>query len=137
MSPILISELTLTSDSCYTNHALDQFLEHLVSDGVNQIIRIGGRCKSSVLQPLNLVAIASKMEETKSEKSSVWKFRTRLEHDGKEVSNSFRRLRRASTLESILDYLEAEYPEHGDQHLNSKDEERYQVVHHQHHGPLR
>ena len=28
---------------CYTNHALDQFLEHLINTGIRKIIRIGGQ----------------------------------------------------------------------------------------------
>ncbi|KFZ11229.1 hypothetical protein V502_07659 [Pseudogymnoascus sp. VKM F-4520 (FW-2644)] len=31
---------------CYTNHALDQLLEHLVADGIGQVIRLGSRSKS-------------------------------------------------------------------------------------------
>jgi hypothetical protein len=39
---------------CYTNHALDQFLEHLHNNGENKIVRIGGRSKSKKLQKYNL-----------------------------------------------------------------------------------
>lgn len=35
---------------CYTNHALDQFLEHLHDNGEDKIVRIGGRSKSGVIQ---------------------------------------------------------------------------------------
>lgn len=38
---------------CYTNHALDQFLEGLLSH-TNSIIRIGGQSRSEVLQSYNL-----------------------------------------------------------------------------------
>lgn len=31
---------------CYTNHALDQFLEHMLEAGERQLVRIGGRSKS-------------------------------------------------------------------------------------------
>jgi hypothetical protein len=34
---------------CYTNLALDQSLEHLVKDGVRQVIRVGSRSKSDLL----------------------------------------------------------------------------------------
>ncbi len=33
---------------CYTNHALDQFLEALLAKGITSIVRIGGRSKSQV-----------------------------------------------------------------------------------------
>lgn len=35
---------------CYTNHALDQFLEGLIKI-TNNIVRIGGGCKSDILKP--------------------------------------------------------------------------------------
>jgi hypothetical protein len=39
---------------CYTNHALDQFLEHLVKVGIDKVIRIGGESKSQILEGKNL-----------------------------------------------------------------------------------
>jgi hypothetical protein len=38
---------------CYTNHALDQFLEGLV-EVTNRIVRVGGQSKSRVLESMNL-----------------------------------------------------------------------------------
>ena len=42
---------------CYTNHALDQFLEHLVNDGIvplDKVVRVGGRSQSELLATRNL-----------------------------------------------------------------------------------
>lgn len=39
---------------CYTNHALDQFLEALLSKGITSIVRIGSRSKSQQLENYNL-----------------------------------------------------------------------------------
>lgn len=39
---------------CYTNHALDQFLESLLDAGIEDIVRVGGGSKSERLQELNL-----------------------------------------------------------------------------------
>jgi superfamily II DNA or RNA helicase len=39
---------------CYTNHALDQFLEALLDKGVKDIVRIGGRSKSERLLNYNV-----------------------------------------------------------------------------------
>ncbi|KAF9968941.1 hypothetical protein BGZ73_009007, partial [Actinomortierella ambigua] len=39
---------------CYTNHALDQFLEHLLDQGVTSLVRIGGRSQSERLQQYSL-----------------------------------------------------------------------------------
>ena len=51
---------------CYTNHALDQFLEYCIDEcGLNMgIVRVGGRCKSTKLNPFLLSTIKTglKME---------------------------------------------------------------------------
>lgn len=39
---------------CYTNNTLDQLLEHLIKDGVEQLICLKSRLKSKLLQDLNL-----------------------------------------------------------------------------------
>lgn len=61
-SPILVV--------CYTNHALDQFLEGIYDSSVAgkqpDIVRIGGRCKSAKLA--NCV-LATKVESVRSERS--------------------------------------------------------------------
>lgn len=52
---------------CYTNHALDQLLEHLVKDGVDQLIRIGSRSKSEILRNANLYEVSKNVRSTKYE----------------------------------------------------------------------
>ncbi|KAF9358201.1 hypothetical protein BGX26_002268 [Mortierella sp. AD094] len=39
---------------CYTNHALDQFLEHLLDEKITSIVRVGPRSKSERLEDYNL-----------------------------------------------------------------------------------
>ena len=39
---------------CYTNHALDQFIEGLVAMGHNSIVRVGSRSKSSIVNDFSL-----------------------------------------------------------------------------------
>ncbi|OAR02185.1 hypothetical protein LLEC1_04893 [Akanthomyces lecanii] len=51
---------------CYTNHALDQFLEHVLHEGTKKIIRIGGQSHSHLLQGHNLRTVAQ------LESKSVW-----------------------------------------------------------------
>ncbi|KAH8663361.1 hypothetical protein BGZ60DRAFT_489915 [Tricladium varicosporioides] len=57
---------------CYTNHALDQLLEHLVKDGVTQVIRLGSRSKSDLLQNLTLHHVAQGVLSTKTENHDRW-----------------------------------------------------------------
>lgn len=50
---------------CYTNHALDSFLEYLVANGVkNGLVRVGGRSKSEVLSQYNLSQLVHKQADT-------------------------------------------------------------------------
>ncbi|KAG0210173.1 hypothetical protein BGX28_009613 [Mortierella sp. GBA30] len=42
---------------CFTNHALDQFLEHLLDKGIDSIARIGFRSKSERLEQYNLESL--------------------------------------------------------------------------------
>ena len=39
---------------CYTNHALDQFIEGLVAMGHESIVRVGSRCKSEIVDRYSL-----------------------------------------------------------------------------------
>ena len=56
---------------CYTNHALDQFLEHLIEVGIEKIIRIGGQSKSAILEGKNLRVVSKSISKTKSENYDV------------------------------------------------------------------
>ena len=44
---------------CYTNHALDQFLECLLDNKINKIVRLGARSKSERIREFNLDRISS------------------------------------------------------------------------------
>ncbi|KAK6530408.1 hypothetical protein TWF694_003763 [Orbilia ellipsospora] len=63
---------------CYTNHALDQFLEHLLDIGVNSIIRLGSRSKSERLEPYLLRNLTQAAENTKLEKTQMWELRNEM-----------------------------------------------------------
>ncbi|KAI9656429.1 MAG: hypothetical protein M1829_000420 [Trizodia sp. TS-e1964] len=52
---------------CYTNHALDQFLEHLVISGITKIVRVGGQSRSQLLENHNLRDIAKSEGKSKHE----------------------------------------------------------------------
>ncbi|KAI9142789.1 hypothetical protein BKA69DRAFT_1113975 [Paraphysoderma sedebokerense] len=39
---------------CYTNHALDQFLTHLLELGINKLVRIGSRTSDEKIRPFQL-----------------------------------------------------------------------------------
>ena len=53
---------------CYTNHALDQFLQHVLHEGTKKIIRIGGQSHSSLLEGHNLRTVAQLESKSGSER---------------------------------------------------------------------
>eukprot|EP01043_Picozoa_sp_COSAG02_P027469 COSAG02_NODE_1623_length_11604_cov_27.111951_6_plen_1427_part_00 len=57
---------------CYTNHALDQFLESLLERGVDEIVRLGGRTKNERIEPLQLRNLSEHHEQTKEQKKQWW-----------------------------------------------------------------
>ncbi|KAL9631181.1 MAG: hypothetical protein Q9164_006026 [Protoblastenia rupestris] len=113
---------------CYTNHALDQFLEHLVKDGTQKIIRIGSRSKSATIEPLNLRNVTKEMERTKDEKSTAWLLRSDLESQGSALMDLVRRLRYAGSQTSIMAYLQTENPAHHQQLQSLEDAEGFRTV---------
>ncbi|KAJ5154999.1 uncharacterized protein N7500_010438 [Penicillium coprophilum] len=50
---------------CYTNHALDQFLKHLLDVGIQKIIRIGGRSQATELEGKNLRVVSKDIGKTR------------------------------------------------------------------------
>ncbi|KAJ5458809.1 hypothetical protein N7530_010753 [Penicillium desertorum] len=63
---------TYRNYSCYTNHALDQFLKHLLDIGIQKIICIGGRSK-------NLRVVSKDIRKTRVESQTLGMSYGRLE----------------------------------------------------------
>ncbi|KAJ3056646.1 hypothetical protein HK097_005320 [Rhizophlyctis rosea] len=55
---------------CETNHALDQFLEHLLKEGT-KIVRIGKRSKSELVQPFQIEEVCKNADGLRSVKWSL------------------------------------------------------------------
>ncbi|KAJ6125980.1 hypothetical protein N7471_010473 [Penicillium samsonianum] len=56
---------------CYTNHALDQFLKHLLDVGIQKIIRIGGRSQATELEGKNLRVVSKDIRKTRVESQTL------------------------------------------------------------------
>jgi hypothetical protein len=50
----------------YTNHALDKVLEGLLDKGITDIVRVGGRSKSTRLEPYNIRELVNKRTTPRS-----------------------------------------------------------------------
>jgi hypothetical protein len=57
--------------SCYTNHALDQFLKHLLDIGIQRMIRISGRSQATELEGKNLRVVSQVIEKTRVESQTL------------------------------------------------------------------
>ncbi|KAJ8129480.1 hypothetical protein O1611_g4151 [Lasiodiplodia mahajangana] len=90
---------------CYTNHALDQLLEHLWNRGITQIIRIGSRSKSTLLEDVNLRKVAREVERTRAEKQEAFKHGNTLTNVEKEIKSCLHQMNTADSAQAIQDYL--------------------------------
>ena len=114
---------------CYTNHALDQLLEHLVHDDIKQIIRLGSRSKSQLLEPLNLRQVSQQQNKTRTEKHREWELRSELDSNSLEIEGLLSDLKRADSWKSVKTYLEVNQPHHHDA-LFGDEEDGFQTMHH-------
>jgi hypothetical protein len=71
---------------CYTNHALDQLLEHLLDDGIDKVIRLGSQSKSERLKGHGLRDVAQSAVKTKAEKSEQWSIVNAIKASAREVN---------------------------------------------------
>ena len=91
---------------CYTNHALDQLLEHLVKDGVEQLIRLGSRSKSELLQELTLHHISKEIRPTKTEGYEKYLLYERLDIVLDEIEELMPGLRDPAHWSNVQEYLQ-------------------------------
>lgn len=114
---------------CYTNHALDQLLEHLVKDGVEQLVRLGSRSKSELLQNLNLHHISKDMRPTKTENHEKWQNYAKLDTALAEIEELMSGLRDPAHWSNVKDYLEKHHYGHFQQLFGREvDQDGFQEV---------
>ncbi|GAW26609.1 putative zinc finger domain-containing protein [Rosellinia necatrix] len=90
---------------CYTNHALDQLLEHLWHRGITQIVRIGKRSKSTLLEDVNLKKLAQDIERTKEEKRDAYHQVIKLVAIENEFQACLDRMKNATSAKAIKEHL--------------------------------
>lgn len=97
---------------CYTNHALDQLLEHLLDDGIEGVIRMGSRSKSERLESLNIRVVQDNMSLTKSEKQQRYSYINLMKHLEIEATGLLRELSRCDSPAAVRTFLSSSYPAH-------------------------
>jgi hypothetical protein len=88
-STIAVLRLTMFCYRCYTNHALDQFLEHLVDQGIDKVIRIGSKSSSEAMEGKNLRAIAREADKTGGENYTLGTCHSSREEMEKNLQKKF------------------------------------------------
>ncbi|VUC25866.1 unnamed protein product [Clonostachys rosea] len=97
---------------CYTNHALDQLLEHLLDEGVDGIIRIGSRSKSERLQNRNLRLVAKTAERTRTEGRELYLVQDAMRDINRDITKLIGDLADLESEESIKNHLRETSPLH-------------------------
>lgn len=97
--------------SCYTNHALDQFLEHLLDVRPNiQVVRIGSRSKSELLKDYNLRELIAG-EKTRKERATERGIHVALENEQTRGNKLCENLtRNPKKWLDFSDFLERKFP---------------------------
>jgi hypothetical protein len=98
---------------CYTNHALDQFLEHLLDIGVQKLIRVGGMSKSKKLLNHNLRTVGDSETKTRSENHMAAKCYQAQEENAKEAGPIFAGLQgllKNVQWHNLKGHIQEEYP---------------------------
>ncbi|KAJ9610538.1 hypothetical protein H2200_005315 [Cladophialophora chaetospira] len=117
---------------CYTNHALDQLLEDLISHDIGQIVRMGSQSKSEVLQNCNLRVLARNIDLTKVEKRERWDAKSELVLDEKVISRAIKQFAGEDEVTSLRSYLELYHPVAHQAFFGDVDEDGFQrVVYHE------
>jgi hypothetical protein len=120
---------------CYTNHALDQFLEHiLLSKTTDRIVRIGTRSKSALLDEYNLHTISQKQKRllrTKTERSqeaNLYQNMERIEMEGTELCDTLTHGVSRIRFKDVADLVKQDFPDHYHQLLCEPDEDGFTIV---------
>lgn len=115
---------------CYTNHALDQLLEHLLDGGVENVIRIGSRSKSERLEGLKLRTVAEKMIRTWQERHGLYELSSSIKDTVNVMRRLFRELSNTDSWRAIKSFLSTEHPAQHDE-LFGKVQEGWELVTHE------
>lgn len=114
---------------CYTNHALDQLLEHLINDGVEQVIRLGSRSKSELLQDLTLRHVSKEVRPTKAEGHERYELYAELDTVLDEIQELMPGLMDPTHWSNVKEYLEVKHNGHFEQLFGrGVDEDGFQEI---------
>ena len=119
---------------CYTNHALDQFLEHILESVTNRIVRMGSRSNSEKLAGYNLIewrksqAATSKTSIQRRTEGQILDDLKFHAADGTTLCQTLSEENHTVQWEQISSLLLREYPSHYSQLVGGVDEDGFERV---------
>ncbi|KAI9659657.1 MAG: hypothetical protein M1829_006565 [Trizodia sp. TS-e1964] len=124
--------------ACYTNHALDQLLEHILADGVKQVIRLRSRSKSELLQSSILYNVAQGAVPTKTEKHNRWQYNRDIDISSNEVEDKLSALENLHSWTNIHTHLAKTNHEHLQKlfEMDEDDDDGFQAVRGEQEAPV-
>lgn len=99
---------------CFTNHALDQFLCHLLDTDERRIVRIGGKSREERLDRFSLLNLKrdARLDRDRAEMKHIYELHTELQEVRDSLNDARAELQRgALTWPQVSDLLEIEDPE--------------------------
>ena len=121
---------------CYTNHALDQFLEQILSQSTQKIIRLGAGSKSKALEPFDLRNVIKDTEDTMASRQAVWQARQVLESSGNEIATLLQDLKQSATTTFLKKYLDHSYPHHSSEMFQTTSLDGFTIVRDKRRDPI-
>jgi hypothetical protein len=118
------------NSSCFTNHALDQFLEHLLPI-TKRIVRMGAMSKSEKLEKYNLYEWVNGQEDgtkTRIEKGmeyAAFKALESQQQDGNTLCELLCNGANVIQWDQLADLLRREYPNHYEQFIGGIDDDGF------------
>jgi AAA domain len=124
--------LHLLNGSCYTNHALDQFLEHLLPI-TKRIVRMGSMSKSEKLDKYNLFEMVNGQDETKTRAEKKMEYQSNqtlnlLREEGDEMCDLLFKGAYKLKWKQLSALLKKDYRNHYDQILGEADPDGFVKV---------
>lgn len=115
---------------CYTNHALDQFLEDLVKKGVplEHIVRVGGRSKSEVLATRSLHALSKQKKSPPEYKKWIEAKQRAQELEASMDRYSSVLCRDEITVDATLTWLQEQFPDQHEILIREEQQDGFQRV---------
>uniref|UniRef100_K3X2E8 NF-X1-type domain-containing protein n=1 Tax=Globisporangium ultimum (strain ATCC 200006 / CBS 805.95 / DAOM BR144) TaxID=431595 RepID=K3X2E8_GLOUD len=112
---------------CYTNHALDQFLEDLVKDGVpvERIVRVGSRSKSEVLEQRTLSVLKKTSLSSRQEGYRFGQLRSECQKIEVNTLDDF--VETSTSPKSFFKWMECRHPHEYASIVGLEDEDGFQV----------